>query len=271
MLNKHHDNRVGEYRNVRIGAIALALMAMLFPAFTANRVEAAPLSANKQNVTPEEVTENVNDLIGETVTVRGEVGQVIDDVTFTITDDEFFGGDEILVVNATGRPFSFPTDDAEIQVTGEVRQFKAFDFNRDFGLDLQPDTEYEERPTIVAQSMALAPDPGEITANPSLYYGQPIALEGEVEEIMGANAFTLDDDELLDGGNLLVLIPNPQQTISDGERVVVTGQVRPFVAAEIERDFDFTWDAGLQRQLETEYSNRPVFIADKVYTYTSDQ
>ena len=64
---------------------------------------------------------------------------------------------------------------------------------------------------------------------------------------------------------MLVLKANPKQTINDGQTVAVTGVLRPFVVADIERDYDLTWDLELQKKLEAEYREKPVFIANSVF------
>ena len=64
------------------------------------------------------------------------------------------------------------------------------------------------------------------------------------------------------------MVANPQQkqlSIKDNQDVVATGVLRSFVVADIERDYDLTWDLNLQRKLEAEYSKKPVLIADSVY------
>lgn len=248
------------------GVIALALMAMLLPACNTNQPEAT-VPTPPGNVTTEEVADNTNALIGKTVTVRSEVAAVGTNA-FTIEDEEFFGTETILVVNATGKPFVVPTDDdTEVQVTGVVRDFVLADVEREFDLDLQPElfVEYEKKPTLIAQAIALAPEPGEITEDPAQYYGKPLAVTGEIEDVIGPNAFTLDEDELFGANDLLVLNAAPKQVIKDGETVAVTGVLRPFVVADIERDYDLTWDLELQKKLEAEYSQKPVFIADSIF------
>lgn len=272
MLNRfNHDcrnnftQRIGKTK----GAIALALMALILPACNTNQLEATT-PASPGNVTTEEVTDNTNALIGQTVTVRSEPLRKISPNTFTINDEQFFGSEPILVVNASRAPIVLPEGDTEVQVTGKVAKFVVADLEREFDLDLQPEVyvEYEGKPALIAQSIALAPEPGEITKNPSQYYGKTIAVPAEVEEIVGPNAFTLDEDELIGGNDLLVLVatPNQQRTpIKDDEKVVATGVLRPFVVADIERDYDLTWDLDLQRQLEVEYKNKPVLVAKSVY------
>lgn len=251
----------------RKGAIALVTVAVLLPACTSNQPEAA-VPESEQNVTTEEVADDTEELIGQTVTVRDEVEATEEPNTFKLTDDEFFGGEEVLVINASGTPFLLPTDgDTEVQVSGEVRQFVIADIEREFGFDLDPTlhAEYEEEPAIIADSIALAPEPGEITEDPEQFYNQPIAVEGEVAEVRDVNSFTLNDEELFGGEDLLVLNASPTQTIEDGETVAVVGELRPFVVADIERDYDLTWDLETQQELEAEYREKPVFIAREVY------
>lgn len=276
MLNKF--NRVTKILWNTKGAIALALMAIVLPACNTNQPQAnapAPPAANTPasptgNVTTEEVSDKTKALIGRTVTVRSEPVRRIDANTFTISDEQLFGSEPILVVNASGDRIVLPEGDTEVQVTGQVANFVVADVERDFDLDLSPElqVEYENKPAIIARSVALAPEPGEITKNPSRYYGKSIAVPAEVGEIVAPNAFTLDEDELIGGSDLLVLVANPQQkqlSLKENQDVVATGVLRSFVVADIERDYDLTWDLNLQKQLEAEYSKKPVLIAESVY------
>ena len=41
--------------------------------------------------------------------------------------------------------------------------------------------------------------------------------------------------------------------------------LRPFVAAEFEEEYNLTWDLDLQEQLEAEYTEQPVLVANEVY------
>lgn len=244
---------------------ALALAAVLLPA-CAEQQETATVPNAPGNVTTQEVSDNTNQLIGRTVTVRSEPVQKVGPASFTISDRQFFGNEPILVVNASGQPFLLPENTA-VQVTGTVRNLVVSEIEREYNLTLEPNLyrEYENKPAIIAQSIALSPKPGEVSKNPTQYYGRSIAINGEVENITGPNTFTLDEDQLIGGENLLVLHATPQAAINDGENVVVTGVVRQFVVAEIERDYDITWDLNLKRKLEAEYSNKPVVIATQVY------
>lgn len=246
------------------GAITLSLMVMLLPACTTRQEAATPEAGN---VTTEEVAENTNQLLGQVVTIRSEPIRKVGPNAFTVEDNEFFNNENILVVNASGQPLVLPKDDVEVQVTGKVAKLVVAEFEREYGLDLEPqlEAEFKDKPAIIAQSIALAPEPGEITQEPAQYYGKTLAVTGEIEDIVGPNAFTLDEDKLLGAQDLLVLGAKPAQALKDGETVAVTGELRPFVVADIERDYDLTWDLDLQRKLEVEYKNKPVLVATGVY------
>ncbi|WP_315787966.1 hypothetical protein [Fischerella sp. JS2] len=250
----------------KTNAAALALSTVVLGACTNNLERESAVPEN--NVTTEEVTDNTNQLLGKTVTIRSKPIEKLSASTFTISDKQFFGTEPILVVNATGKPFTFPADpNTLIQATGQVSKFVVADIEREYNLDLDPNlyTEYENKPAIIAQSLAQAPKPGEITTDPQQYYGKRLAVTGEVENITGVNSFTLDEDKLLGGQDLLVLHTKPQPKVNENEKVAVTGVLRQFVVADLEREYNLTWDLDLKRKLEAEYSNKPVLVADEVY------
>jgi hypothetical protein len=109
-----------------------------------------------------------------------------------------------------------------------------------------------------------------VTKNPSAFYNKTIAVKAEVEHIISPTSFTLDEDKLTSTKDLLVLNTTPGQTIKDGQEVVVTGVLRPFVVADIERDYDLNWDLTLQRKLEAEYSQKPALVTTSVFPAADD-
>ncbi|ACK69756.1 conserved hypothetical protein [Gloeothece citriformis PCC 7424] len=225
--------------------------------------------AELTNVELGNLTGNVDEYLGRTVSVRGEAEQAVGETGFLLQDDQLFGGDEVLVINASGDAFFLPGDDPtdEVQVTGEVRQFVRADIERDYNLILDPNiyVEYEDRPVIIAESIALAPDPEEVSENPQAFYNQEIAVTGEIGEQLAPNTFTLQEEQLFGGEEILVISANPAITLDQEEEVVVTGTLRQYVQADFERDYDLTWDLDLQRQIEAEYTDRPVLVADDIY------
>ncbi len=269
-----HRNNAKALWNPKGAAIALAFLAMLLPACTTNTAERVGGPTAKTNVSTEEVANRTNALLGKSVTVRSEVERKVGAHSFTIGDDKLFGSEKILVINATGAPAVLP-DDVNLQVTGEVAKLVVADVEREFNLNLEPEleAEFRDQPVIIAQSIALAPEVGEVTRNPSAYYNKTIAVKGEVEDIVSPTAFRLDEDGLdgvIDNRDLLVLNPNTGQTVQDDQAIVVTGVLRPFVFADIERDYDLNWDLTVQRKLEAEYSQRPVLIVQNIYPSAQD-
>lgn len=138
------------------GAIALAISATLLGACTNDLDQQAGVP--ETNVTTEEVADNTNELIGKTVTIRSTPVNKLGPSTFTIADKQFFGSESILVVNASGKTFTLPTDpNTPIQATGPVSKFVIADINRDYNLGLDPNLykEYETKPAIIAQSIII--------------------------------------------------------------------------------------------------------------------
>ncbi|NJN07244.1 MAG: hypothetical protein HC874_10130 [Richelia sp. SL_2_1] len=254
----------------RSKALALALAAVILPACaeTADNVT----QQEKENVTAEEVADNTNKYVGQTVTIRSNAINKISPATFAVTDDDFFGGDSILVVNATGETQPLP-EGTELQITGEVQKFATGDVNQKYKLELDSKDyqTFEGKPAIIAKSIALAPKPGQITTNPDEYYNKVIAVPGTIKNVTGNNVFVLEDQALIGANDLLVLVPNepnvvpPQQTLKIGETVVATGTLRQFTVADLERDYKFNWDTGVRSQLETDYNQKPVLIVDNIY------
>ncbi|MCA1993242.1 MAG: hypothetical protein LDL41_14570 [Coleofasciculus sp. S288] len=276
MLKKHHLNRFVNRGKLSTGAVGLALMAMFLPACgdeepTARLTVREPepdVQLVEDNVTAEEVAEETAELIGQSVTVRSEVLRLMDPYSFTISSEQFFGGEPILVINASGSPFVVPTGDTEVQVTGEVRRFVFADIEREFGLELgDPNLyiDYESKPVIIAQSSALAPEPEEIVANPTPFYNVDVAVEAGITDILSPTAFTLSENELIEGRELLVINATPGRVLGENQEVVVTGRLRPFIAAEIVRDYDLGWDLALQRELDVRFRNKPVLVAKYVF------
>lgn len=256
------------------GSVALVAASIVLPACSNTPTEEAEVMdestelAEEDNVTTEEISDNLSDFLGETVTVRNEVDETVGEYAFFLEEGEFFGGEEILVINASEEGlYLVEGEGTDVQVTGEVRELIIADLETDYGIDLDPElfAEYETQPVIVAQSLALAPDPDDLTEDPEQYYGQRIAVAGEVSTLYATDLMTIDEESLFGGQDLLVINPNATLDFEEDEEVVMTGVLQSFISTEIERDYDLTWDLDLQEEIEAEFENRPVFIADEVY------
>jgi len=236
------------------GTIALAILAVVLPACNHS-------PSPKAGTTVAEIVKEPNaDLIGKIVTVSGEAEEVIGSKAFTIEGDRLFNDPEVLVVNATESPI---IEDTLVQVTGTIRNFIVSEIEREFDLDLAQEfeVEFRDKPVLIATAVTLTPPPGEIAEEPSLFIGKTVTVRSKVDKVISPNAFTLDDKELIGGKELLVVGAIPAGgSIHEGETVLVTGPVRKFITAEIERDFDID----LQPEVEVEYESRPVVIAQSI-------
>lgn len=275
MTQKHSISQHYEHSTTKSwigrGTIAVALATILLSACTSRPQATAPQPSQTQTVQTEaEPVEDIEQLIGRTVTVRSTPIAKQGLTSFTIEDKQLFGVEPILVVNATGKPFALPqNNNTEVQVTGAVRQFISADIQREYNLDIQPEfyADYENKPAIIAESIALSPEPGQIVQNPQQYYGQTLAVAGEVEDIQGANLFTLNEDQLIGAEDLLVLNQTENQAVQEDADVAVTGVLRPFVVTELEQEYGLTWDLEVRQRLETEYKEKPVLVAEQILPY----
>ncbi|EDX84348.1 hypothetical protein S7335_2045 [Synechococcus sp. PCC 7335] len=249
-------------------ALKLLAAASLFLLPACASPQSNDTAAEEANVTSEELVDDTASYVGEEITIRAEVEDTVDETAFLMADDDYFDGEGILVINASSEPFVVPdVGETEVQVTGQVETFAMTAVSTEYGLTLDADlySEYEDQPVIIAESIALAPDPGEITENPEIYYNKRIAVEGEVEDILESGLFTMDEEELFGGDDLLVIPGDLVSPVKDGEFVTATGVLRPYITAEFERDYDLQWDLSVKETIEAEYETKPVFVADTVY------
>jgi len=103
-----------------------------------------------------------------------------------------------------------------------------------------------------------------IKETPERYYGKTVRLAGEVDEIYGDRAFELEGNEWAFDDNITVLTKTPVgfggAALNDDDEVVVVGKVRPFVAADVERDVG--WD--ISPDVEIKLTKRPVIVAESI-------
>ncbi len=143
--------------------------------------------------------------------------------------------------------------------------------------------ERRDRPAVVTNTpliTAPATAPGivtvaDITSNWSNYAGKTVVVNGWVERAYGGNAFRLDEDSVFTGGvdnDLLVVgangvFPTGLKFGDADSKVRVTGTVRRFVAADIERDYGFD----LIPDVETEFKDKAVLVANSVQVIKRDE
>lgn len=103
-----------------------------------------------------------------------------------------------------------------------------------------------------------------VEEQPNKFYGQTVTLVGEADEIYSDRSFVLEGNNWIFDNDLLVLTKSPinlgPEGLSDDTRLIVTGEVRELVVADIEREL--TWD--LDSQLEAEFESEPILVATQI-------
>jgi hypothetical protein len=255
------------------------------------------------------LAKNPGDFVGRTVTVSAEVEDFLGSNMFTLDEDAVLSGPDVLVLVPGGLKTSL-SHDQKVTVTGEVRRYVEADLDRDFDffengklVDVKTKVDWNTRPVIVARSirtadgadlvtgavhttsttshdttmhsatgttMATPITAGKLAREAKNFYGKTVTVRAEVEDVLGTNMFTLDEDSVLAGSDVLVLVPRGVASgLTHDQKVVVTGQVRPFVEADLDRDFDW-FDNGKLVEVKTkvDWKTRPVIVAESIRTDT---
>lgn len=271
-----------------IGAVLLAILAFVLIQVFNEEQSAAPEAA----VTVSDIADNPQEYYGSTVTVSGEVGELIGPRAFTIGAEDDLGGGSLLVVGAQQLPQIMEGEADEItaqdvaQVTGPVREFNLTEVENEIGAELDDAlfAEFEGEPAVVANTVdvtAEASGGGEqnaqatlanITDNPDEYYGQSVTVDGAVGETLEPNAFVLlteqaaQNEELLEGEpaavpdeGVLVVSDNPQPNLSELQSVQVSGMFREFDLTVFEEELGVELD-----YLYRDWSGQPAILAQDV-------
>ena len=99
--------------------------------------------------------------------------------------------------------------------------------------------------------------------NPKKYIGQTVSIDAEIEDVFGPRVFTIDEPNWGDlQGEILTFMPTTLAAlVRENDRVTITGTVKPFVRAEVEREWGWL---GLDRETEVEFSSKPVLVASRI-------
>ena len=237
---------------------------------------------------------------GQTVTVKAKVQDVLGTHSFTLDEDALLAGHDVLVLLPTG---SLPTGlkhDDHVLVTGTVRKYVTSELEKDYdwfkdGEIVKSSTkiDFDTRPVLVATSVKMAGDahamhhgkatdpvevqrtgievvtPGKLSRDGKKFYGQTITVRGEVDDVIDSRTFTLDEDSILPGPDVVVLVPKGvASTLVKDQVVTIVGTVRPYVLAEIKKDYDWFEDGKIVQRVgdKVDMKTRPVIVATSVRT-----
>ena len=138
------------------------------------------------------------------------------------------------------------------------------------GGTLPAEAEDAAKPKAGAQPIELKA--GDIAKSPADYYGRKIQVTAEVEDVYSAHAFTLDEDQIFAGPDVLVLNPAPRRESKDDEIVSVSGVIRPFSRTQLETEYKWFDNRCLMSgETPIDFTTRPVLIADSVRTKSGEE
>lgn len=272
-------------------------------------------------ITLSDIADNPGQYLGQIVTIRAPLGEVLGPRAFTLSDPALLGFDALLVVGAEqntipaeegvfGADAAESVEDAEIEVTGTVRQFDQEALEQELAYVFPNPVigEYSDQTAIVADDVRVltagTDDDGAVVADPlpttqataaatgddadpmmdedaiitlsdiddnvEQYIGQTVTINGEVDEALGANAFRMDEGNILDlGDQILVVLADDAQrpaNLQNETSVQVMGEVQNFARADFERDYGLLFD---DEALYAEWEGRPAIIAGMVTTRAS--
>jgi hypothetical protein len=118
-------------------------------------------------------------------------------------------------------------------------------------------------PAMRAQSKGMEVKIDDLETNPKRYIGQTISVTAEVDEVFGPRLFKIDEPNWGDlDGEVLVYLPSDLAAlVNEADRVTVTGTMKMFVDADLEREFGWLEP---DPDIEVEFTDRPVLVADRV-------
>lgn len=115
---------------------------------------------------------------------------------------------------------------------------------------------------IVTEPVEPVADLEDVAEDTEDFIGETVTINGEIEEAIAPGVYRMsEEDQLFAEDSVLIVMPDesPRPFVEDQE-IQVTGEVRQFVSAEFERDYDLTWDLNIQEQIEAEYEGQPVVV-----------
>jgi hypothetical protein len=124
-------------------------------------------------------------------------------------------------------------------------------------------TRQSSAPMIDSAGGAARVKLSDVEENPSKFLGRTVSVDAEIQRVVGPRVFTIDEPNWGDlDRELLVYVPSPRAAaVREDDRVTVTGEVKPFLRADFEREWGWL---GVDRGLEVDISKRPVLVASQI-------
>ena len=128
------------------------------PSPTPYGTTATTADTDRDTITAGEVAANPTKYVGQRVSVRGDVADIVSTSAFTLDEDRLTADQNLLVLSQSGVPAPEQKDE-KVTVSGRVRLFDATEIKRDndwFQATPEIETKYRKRPVIIADSIRTA-------------------------------------------------------------------------------------------------------------------
>lgn len=252
--------------------------------------------AGASDATLDEILDDPEAYLGQTVAVEGRVNVVKGNGTFTIASNTLVDANEVLVVGAANEQFDQAVQAGNtLRVTGTVRRLTVAEIERELSLDLDPEVEAEfsNKPVIVATLIdpmgEAAPTDAtampeatatsnmgddqitvaDLVANQDQYIGKTVTITEEIDQVISPTLFSVDEDAPLQGGidnDLLVIGGQNDQQLGRDQLVTIVGTVQQFDQAAIEQAAGSQLDANFVQ----DWTGRIVIMADSIEVQQAD-
>lgn len=227
-----------------------------------DEVEAETTASETTEATAEETA--LDEQMGEIVYFHSDFQNQVSEALFVVQEDGENGWGEVLVLNQSESSFQVPSDaETPLWVLGTVEDLSEAELQEQ-GVPESEWENYQDRPVVIAERITLVPDPSLLVENAESFLNQSVTVYGEVEVVAADNTFVLNDPNLF-GGKGIILVQGADadlDSVVGEERAVVSGVLRPYVIADLEKDYDLSWDLELKEQLEADYQQTPVIVVD---------
>lgn len=216
-------------------------------------------------------------IVGESISFKGEFTGPVSDSIFRVeaVDQEAKGLEEldgILVLNSSDQSFRVPAgEETPIWILGEVRTLTAEDLESN-SVPPEQQAELEGEAVVVAESVTLAPEPEELVENAEAFLNQEVTVFGNVELTDNPDTFVVENPGLFQGKGVVVIEGEGADLFKavDNQRTAVSGVLRSYVIADLEKEYGLVWDLSLREKIEAEFQQSPVVIATGVYPVGED-
>lgn len=223
------------------------------------------------DITMEDIYQQTETYLGETVKLDGYVNELMGEQTFLLGDSNVPSNNDMLVVLANTQQ-EVLNDDMARSLIGIVTTLDISQIENTFGFDLDEEqlAEYVGEPVVVAyHTWSEVGTPGDIAltdvaTDTEALLGEQVHIQAEVSEVLDSSAFLVNQDDTLASENEVIVVLHSQieemPDLEQGAEVQLTGTVFSFQ----QEDIEVAANVELPSELYDEYEGRAAIVATNI-------